>query len=81
MPKLKTETNTRKMALRVETAVVRGLQLPSGHHHMTVAFEHGQWWAICKDCGGQWSVVDQDGADNRGVRVRADSAEGVCGRA
>jgi hypothetical protein len=28
------------------------------HRAIDAAFEHGQWWISCCDCGGQWSVCD-----------------------
>ncbi len=58
-PKLKTETNTVAMERRVKAAARAALQ--SEGHRPTVDFEHGQWWVSCSDCGGQWSVVDQQG--------------------
>ena len=55
MPLL-TETNTTKVERKVMALAAK--KLNGTHHHIDVAFEHGQWWAICKDCGASWSVVD-----------------------
>ncbi len=61
MANLKTETNTIEMERRVMAAAVRLVASRGVHHHLSVDFEHGQWWVSCTDCGAQWSVVDAEG--------------------
>lgn len=56
MPKLLTETNT--IAVERQVMALAAKRLNQVHHHLDVAFEHGQWWVTCKDCGASWSVVD-----------------------
>jgi hypothetical protein len=57
--KLKTETNT--VAIERRVMAVAATKLNQTHHHLSVDFEHGQWWVSCVDCGAQWSVVDAEG--------------------
>jgi hypothetical protein len=70
--RLQTEQDTPKMERKVMSAAIGLLQLnpqetcsaknyDKGHHHLAVFFEHGQWWAMCNDCGAQWSAVDCEG--------------------
>lgn len=61
MAKLKSETNTLVIEQRIMMAAIRGVQWVGNHHHIDVSFGHGQWWVSCRDCGAQWSVVDQEG--------------------
>ncbi len=59
---LKTETNTARMARRIELAFNESDEAVH-HENNEVFFEHGQHWACCKDCGAQWSVCDSEGYD------------------
>jgi ribosomal protein S27E len=56
--KLKTETNTQAMDVRV-TAAFQVSDLNTCEFFNTV-FEHGQWWISCSN-GAQYSVVDATG--------------------
>lgn len=60
---LKCETNTAKVEKEVMAAAAK--RLNQVHHHLSAAFDHGQWWMSCLDCGASWSVVDcqRDGVD------------------
>jgi predicted cupin superfamily sugar epimerase len=53
---LRTETNTPKM----QRLIVKEAQyaLSSHRRKLQMDFEHGHWWATCRKCGMQWSVVD-----------------------
>ena len=31
---------------------------------LTAAFEHGHWWVMCSECGGQWDAVDASGGQS-----------------
>jgi hypothetical protein len=65
MPSLLTERNTTTVERKVMTLAVRELHRGSvKHRHLSAAFEHGQWWVLCRDCGASWSVVDVEGRDN-----------------
>ena len=56
--KLLTETDTPAIERKVMSLAAR--RLNQVHHHVTAAFEHGQWWVLCNDCGASWSVVDSE---------------------
>jgi len=60
---LKSQIDTPEVELEVMRAAAQ--RLNNTHHHLSVAFEHGHWWASCADCGGAWDAVDcqRDGAD------------------
>lgn len=58
MPSLLTETNTVAVERKVMSLAAK--RLNRIHHHLTTAFEHGQWWVLCSDCGASWSVVDAE---------------------
>lgn len=60
---LKTETHTPEMAQRVlEAAQLHEIVDVHNTDKLYVAFEHGQHWIGCRECGAQWSVVDAEGA-------------------
>lgn len=58
--KLKCETNTDDMGDEVIESFSGEF---GGIHdgHAKAAFEHGQWWVCCANCGAQWSVNDAVG--------------------
>lgn len=59
---LPSETNNPEIDDAVKDAFAAS-DLSDFHPDYSTAFEHGQWWVICK-CGASWSVVDtQDGFD------------------
>lgn len=57
MERLKTETNTPEMEERIKKAFQDS---PLYTHGCDAAFEHGQWWVTCWNCGAAWSVVDAE---------------------
>lgn len=53
--RLRTEQNTPKTSAEIlECADV----LNPPHQALTIAYEHGQHWITCNDCGAQWSAID-----------------------
>ena len=54
--KLKTETNTRQMEVRIGRAASKALKLA----RFAADFEHGQWWITDLDTGAQWGVHDAE---------------------
>ena len=54
---LKTETDTKEMALRVIRAARKALH----RHKLRADFEHGQWWITHLPSGAAWSVCDAEG--------------------
>lgn len=61
--KLLTETNTPHATRMVMKAAIRDLQFKLDHNKLDVAFEHGQHWVTCKNCGAQWSAADSTPGD------------------
>ena len=55
---LKTETNTRRMGMRVLLAAKEVL---GKRRTFSVDFEHGQWWVTDRSTRAQWSAVDAEG--------------------
>lgn len=53
---LKTETNTPEMANRICMAAWK-----KGLRHISLDFEHGQWWVTNTQTSAAWSVVDAEG--------------------
>jgi hypothetical protein len=56
---LKTEQNTSKMQKRVLASFRLWGDDPRAETH--AVFEHGHWWVIDTDNGGNWSVIDATG--------------------
>ncbi len=71
---LKTEQNTPGMAQRIIDAWATTPDAAT--HTGSAAYEHGQHWIICNECGASWSVVDEEpGIDGFGFEQIADGDE------
>jgi hypothetical protein len=55
---LKCETNTPEVEKEIISLASTSTEIGKQHKNLSTAFEHGQWWVICLDCGSQWSVTD-----------------------
>ena len=62
---LRCQTNTPKMEAEVMAAASDSPEVGKLHKNLDTAFEHGQWWVSCVDCGASWSVNDcqKEGVD------------------